>query len=332
MIDVAIIGAGPVGLFTVFKCGMVGLKTRVFDALPFVGGQCSALYPTKPIYDIPGYYSITGASLIESLFKQASRFDPMLNLNEKVIKLTKSDNSFIIQTDKGATFFAKSIIVAAGCGAFGPNKPPLEGLFEFEGTSVFYSISDPDFFKDKNVVIAGGGDSAVDWAIELSKLTKTLTLIHRRDKFKAAEYSLLKLKDLIHDGKIQLLFPYQLKNIYGENGFIEKLDLISLTGEILTLTPDILLPFFGIKSDIKPIQDSGLTIDKYHVVVDHSTCATNIDGIFAVGDIATYNKKKKLILCGFSEAAHAAYAVKEYLYPGQIFHFEHSTNMHFSTA
>jgi thioredoxin reductase (NADPH) len=327
MKDVVIIGAGPVGLFSVFKCGMLGLKSFVFDALPFVGGQCVALYPTKPIYDIPAYPTIQAKELADNLFKQASIFNPTYKLGEKVIKITKTDNSFIVHGDKGTEVFSKTVLIAAGTGAFGPNRPPFENISDFEGTSIFYMVSDLEFFSNKNIVIAGGGDSAVDWAIELSKIASSITLVHRRDKFKAAPYSLLKLKDLIDQKKINLMFPFQLHKISGINGLIENLEVISMDGKIERLHPDVLLPFFGLSTDIGPIKDLGLELEKSHIVVDQSTCSTNIPGVFAIGDIATYPKKKKLILCGFSEAALACYAIQEYIHPNQVFHFEHSTSM-----
>jgi thioredoxin reductase (NADPH) len=323
--DVAIIGAGPAGLFAIFEAGMLKMKAHVIDALEFAGGQCRALYPEKPIYDIPGYPMIEAGALIDQLEKQASPFNPTFSLGQKVEKLKEIDNGFLLTTSKGDTIEANSIIIAAGCGAFGPNRPPLAGIEQYEGKSVFYMIKSKEDFKDKNVVIAGGGDSAVDWALSLAGIAKHVYVVHRRDKFKCAPESLDRLKALCDSKSIELVVPYQLDSLIGENGQIKQVIVSNLDGEKRSIDADVLLPFFGLAMELGPIAEWGLNIHKYHIDVNPATMETSVKGIFAIGDVATYPGKLKLILNGFAEGAMAAYAIYPRVHPDQALHFEYST-------
>jgi thioredoxin reductase (NADPH) len=324
--DIVVIGAGPVGLFTVFQAGMLKMKCHVIDALEVIGGQCTALYPEKPIYDIPAYPEISGSKLIKELEKQASPFDPVFHLNQQVVKLDKqSDNSFLVQTSKNISIRAKAVIIAAGCGAFGPNRPPLDGIENYEGSSVFYAVVNPQQFKDKNVVIAGGGDSAVDWTIILAEIAKSVSIVHRRDRFRCAPENSDKLYSLHKQGRIKIETPYQLHSLDGHDKYLNGVMVSDLDGNIKTIKADILLPFFGLSMDIGPILDWGLNLDKKHISVNSSDMETNIKGIYAVGDIASYNGKLKLILTGFSEVAMACHAAYNIVYPETPLHFEYST-------
>jgi len=324
--DVAIIGAGPVGLFAIFECGMLDMKCHVIDALEVIGGQCSALYPEKPIYDIPAYPKISAQDLVIQLEAQAAPFHPTYHLNQTVNKLEKKDDFWILTLSSEKKIKAKAIMIAAGGGAFGPNKPPLEDIETYEGHSVFYCIKNREQFKDKKIVIAGGGDSAVDWAISLVELAEKVSIIHRRDKFRAAPDSVKKLHDLADDGKIDLIIPYQLAGLEGVNQCLEKVIVKTLQGEEKAINADILLPFYGLSMHLGPIADWGLEIDKNHITVSMHNCETNQKGIYAIGDIATYEGKLKLILTGFSEAAMAAHSAYKIVYPNKALHFEYSTS------
>lgn len=324
--DLAIIGAGPVGLFAVFEAGMLKMRAHVIDTLEAVGGQCAALYPEKPIYDIPGYPSIMAAELVEKLKEQAAPFKPTYHLGQRVEKLDKTAEGFTLTTSAGTTIKCKAVIIAAGCGAFGPNRPPLDGLEQYEGKSVFYLVSRREDFRGKKVVIAGGGDSAVDWAISLSELTEKLYVIHRRDKFRCAPESAAKLKSLAAKGKIELVIPYQLSGLEGTGGKLSKVIVSTMEGETRALDADVLLPFFGLAMELGPIARWGLNLDHNHIAVDAATCESSTKGIFAVGDIAHYQGKLKLILCGFSEAAMACHAAYALVHPNEALHFEYSTS------
>lgn len=323
--DVVIVGAGPVGLFTVFQCGMLGLKAHVIDTLEAIGGQCSSLYPEKPIYDIPAYPSISGQGLIDQLEAQAAPFNPTYHLKQQVVSLKKSSSGWEVTTDANTTIHTKGIIIAAGSGAFGPNRPPLEGLGEYEGKSIFYAVRHMQKFAGKKIVIAGGGDSAVDWALALEAIASSITIVHRRPKFRAAPDSIRKLNELVASGKIILETPYQLESIEGENGQLQTIGIKSLDGDEKKIPADILLPFFGLRMELGPIAEWGLDMDKGHIVVTPSTMETNSPGIYAVGDIAQYAGKLKLILTGFSEAALAAHSLRDKLHPDKPLHFEYST-------
>jgi thioredoxin reductase (NADPH) len=323
--DIVIIGAGPAGLFTIFEAGMLKMQCHVIDALDMTGGQCAALYPEKPIYDIPGYPSILALELVEKLAEQAAPFKPTYHLGQRVEKVQKTDAGFTVGTSKGTTIHCKAIIIAAGCGAFGPNRPPLEGIEAYEAKSVFYMVAKREDFRGKKVVIAGGGDSAVDWAISLSELTEKLYVVHRRDKFRCAPESASKLKALADAGKIEMVVPYQLAGLEGANGKLTGVVVATLEGEKRTLPADVLLPFFGLSMELGPIAEWGLNIDKNHITVNPATCATSTPGIFAIGDIVHYEGKLKLILNGFAEAAMACHAARKLLHPDEVLHFEYST-------
>ncbi len=323
--DVAIIGAGPVGLFAVFECGMLDMKCHVIDALEIIGGQCSALYPEKPIYDIPAHPKISGQELIENLEAQIKPFDPTYHLNQTVDGLQKEGDFWHLTLSKGTLIKAKVVIIAAGGGAFGPNKPPLQDLESYEGTSVFYCVKKREDFRDKKIVIAGGGDSAVDWAISLAEVASKVSVIHRRDKFRAAPESVKQLHDLADQGKIDLVIPYQLGHLKGSNGQLSHVVVKTTQGEEKSIEADVLLPFYGLSMNLGPIADWQLEIEKNHIQVTPHNCATNHKGIYAIGDIATYQGKLKLILSGFSEAAFAAYDAYKIIYPDKALHFEYST-------
>lgn len=324
--DVAIIGAGPVGLFAVFECGMLKLRTHVLDALDFVGGQCTALYPEKPIYDIPGHPAIEAADLIGKLTAQALPFNPTFHLGQQVTALKPAGSRWELTTSAGTTVNAGAVIIAAGCGAFGPNRPPLEGLAQYEGKSVFYLVKSKQAFAGKRVVIAGGGDSAVDWAIALTGIASHISLVHRRPKFRAAPESVDRLDALVKEGKIELVTPYQLAGLEGANGQLSGVVLEDLDGAKKTVPADVLLPFFGLSMELGPIADWGLNLEKSHIATQPTTAATSVPGIFAIGDIATYENKLKLILCGFSEAAFAAHSAHKVVKPDEVLHFEYSTS------
>ncbi|HET8727210.1 MAG TPA: NAD(P)/FAD-dependent oxidoreductase [Alphaproteobacteria bacterium] len=324
--DVAIIGAGPVGLFAVFECGMLRMKAHVIDALDVPGGQCAALYPEKPIYDIPGYPEIDAAALIERLTEQARPFDPVYHLGQRVETLTPvEDGRWLLETSAGTKIDARAIIIAAGVGAFGPNRPPLPGIEAFEGRSVFYLVARKEDFRGKRVVIAGGGDSALDWSIVLADIADRVIVIHRRPKFRGAPDSVAKLHALADAGRIEIVTPYQLARLEGMDGKLDAVIVADLDGNEKRLEADILLPFFGLSMNLGPIAQWGLNLERNHIAIDHATGATNVPGIFAVGDIATYPHKLKLILTGFAEAASAAHAIHPLVFPGEVLHFEYST-------
>ncbi len=325
--DVAIIGAGPVGLFAVFECGMLRMKTVVLDALGEIGGQCSALYPEKPIFDIPAHPEIAGADLIAALHKQCAPFNPMMMLGRRVEGLRQEGETLVLTTSEGDVITCRAVILAAGAGAFGPNRPPLERLAEFEASgAVRYLVSKREEFRGKRVVIAGGGDSAVDWALSLKQVAAHVTVVHRRDKFRCAPESAAQLKQAADRGEIELAIPYQLHGLEGEGGVLTGVSLATLKGEVKTVPADHLLAFFGLSMELGPIAEWGLGLDRSHITVEAATCATNIPGVYAIGDVATYPGKLKLILQGFSEAAMAAHAIHPRIFPGEALHFEYSTS------
>lgn len=325
MKDVAIIGAGPVGLFTVFQCGMLGLSTCVIDALPEIGGQCSALYPEKPIYDIPGFPSIAGGDLISNLEKQAAPFQPQYILGQTVTALREIEQGWELQGSGGVRVQARTVVIAAGGGAFGPNKPPIVGLKAYEGTSVFYMVRRREDFRDKRVVIAGGGDSAVDWALSLSEIAASVMVVHRRDNFRAAPDNVARLRSLAAEGRIDMIVPYQLHSLKGAGGQIESVIVADLDGIQKKLPSDALLAFFGLASDVGPLASWGIEIKHHHIQIDPTTAQTNLPGVYAVGDIVTYSDKLKLILTGFAECAQAAHSIYKRLNPEKELHMEYST-------
>lgn len=327
--DVVIIGAGPVGLFAVFECGMMKMNTHVVDALPFIGGQCVALYPEKPIYDIPAWPSISGGELIAQLEKQAAPFKPHYHLGEQVVgveRVGSRESGWLVTTSKGTKIECKAILIAAGCGAFGPNRPPLEGLDEYEATgAVAYMVGSKEAYRGKRVVIAGGGDSALDWVLSLADVAEHIYVIHRRPKFRAAPDSVDKLHALAESGKVELVIPFQLSGLKGTDGKLEAVLVKDFDNNEKALPADCLLPFYGLAMELGPIADWGLNVHMKHIEVDPATLQTNQEGIYAIGDIATYKNKRKLIACGFSEAAMAAHAIYPLVHPDEEYHFEYST-------
>lgn len=330
--DVAIIGAGPVGLFAIFECGMLKMDCHVIDALDAIGGQCTALYPEKPIYDIPGHPAIDAQDLIRQLELQADPFRPTYHLGQQVVTLRKKDDDFyLLETSNGDIIEARAVIVAAGVGAFGPNRPPLANIGAYEGrgpgVGIHYMVQRRDDFADKRVVIAGGGDSAVDWALSLSEIAREVMVVHRRPKFRAAPDNVAKMDALAKDGKIDLVVPYQLHGLDGDdNGDLAAVIVKDLDGNERRLETDAMLPFYGLSQNLGPIAEWGLNLSRNHIEVDQATMASSEPGIFAIGDIATYASKLKLILCGFSEAAMAAHAIHGRVHPDEALHFEYSTS------
>jgi thioredoxin reductase (NADPH) len=323
--DVAIIGAGPVGLFAVFECGMLDMGCHVFDALPAPGGQCAALYPEKPIYDIPGYPRIDAAELVERLAEQAAPFAPRFHLGSAVSGLEQSAQGFVVENMAGERIAACAVVIAAGAGAFGPNRPPLSGIAEYEERSVFYLVRRREDFRGRRVVIAGGGDSAVDWALSLKQIAARVTVVHRRPKFRAAPESAAQLEAAAARGEVEMAIPYQLHGLEGADGKLSAVVLATMKGETKRVEADHLLAFFGLSMELGPIAQWGLGLDRHHIRVNPATSETTRPGIYAVGDIATYPGKLKLILQGFSEAAMAAHAIYPRFFPGQALHFEYST-------
>ena len=324
--DVAIIGAGPVGLFAVFECGMLRMKSVVIDALEAAGGQCTALYPEKPIYDIPAHPAIAAADLIGQLQKQIEPFAPQMLFGRRVETLARDGAALVLGTSAGDSIRCKAVIIAAGAGAFGPNRPPLDGLAGYEASgAVRYLVARREDFRGKRVVIAGGGDSAVDWALSLKDIAAKVTVVHRRPKFRAAPETAAQLDAAAARGEVEMAIPYQLHGLKGDGARLEAVVVATLKGEEREIPADHLLPFYGLSMELGPIAEWGLGLERSHVTVEAATCATNIDGVFAIGDIATYPGKLKLILQGFSEAAMAAHAIHPRVFPGEALHFEYST-------
>ena len=326
--DVAVIGAGPTGLFAVFECGMLRMKCVVIDTLEAIGGQCAALYPEKPIFDIPAHPAIAGAELIARLEEQAQPFAPIYLMGRRVDALADDgEGGFVLSTSQGEQVRAKAVIIAAGAGAFGPNRPPLAGLEAFEATgAVRYMVSRREELRGKRVVIAGGGDSAVDWALSLKDIAARVTVVHRRPKFRAAPETTAQMEAAAERGEIDLAIPYQLHGLEGTDGTLDHVVLATLKGEERRVPADHLLAFFGLSMELGPIAEWGLGLDRSHIAVDQATLATSRPGIHAIGDIATYPGKLKLILQGFSEAAMAAHAIHPRIFPGEALHFEYSTS------
>lgn len=326
--DVAVIGAGPTGLFAVFECGMLRMKCVVIDTLEAIGGQCAALYPEKPIYDIPAHPAIAGAELIARLEEQAQPFAPIYLMGRRVDALADDgEGGFVLRTSQGEQVRAKAVIIAAGAGAFGPNRPPLNDLEAYEATgAVRYMVSRREELRGKRVVIAGGGDSAVDWALSLKDIAARVTVVHRRPKFRAAPETAAQMEAAAKKGEIDLAIPYQLHGLQGTDGKLDHVVLATLKGEERSIPADHLLAFFGLSMELGPIAEWGLGLERSHIAVDPATLSTNRPGIHAIGDIATYPGKLKLILQGFSEAAMAAHAIHPRIFPGEALHFEYSTS------
>ncbi len=324
--DVAIIGAGPVGLFAAFECGMLKLRSTLIDALAEVGGQCTALYPEKPIYDIPAHPAIPAGHLIENLERQIAPFDVPRLLGRRVDALRGQAGAFTLHTDAGDEVHCKAVVLAAGAGAFGPNRPPLAGLDAYEATgAVRYACRKREEFRGKHVVIAGGGDSAVDWALSLKDVAAKVYVVHRRPKFRAAPETAAQLDAAAARGEVEMVIPYQLHALHGAGGTLEAVEVATMAGETRRLPATHLLPFFGLSMDLGPIAAWGLDQHGSHIHVTAATCETSTPGVFAIGDVATYPGKLKLILQGFSEGAMAAHAIHPIVHPDTALHFEYST-------
>jgi len=321
--DAVVIGAGPVGLFAVHQLGIIGLKAEIIDNLDKVGGQCIELYPDKPIYDIPAIPECTGESLTKSLLEQIKPFKAKIHLNERVESISKEKNDWKIETSKKKIFISPNIIIAGGVGSFEPRKFPIKGIEKFENNSILYSIKNKNDFKNKKVCIFGGGDSALDWAIELSKFAD-VTLVHRRNEFRGAEHSAEIARKLEKEGKIKIKTPFQINSAEGE----QKLKAITVkdeNGKIEKIDTDYVLGFFGLIMKLGPIAEWGLNLDKKAIPVNTENFQTNKEGIFAIGDICTYPGKLKLILSGFHEGALAARACFKFARPNEKYRFEFTT-------
>jgi thioredoxin reductase (NADPH) len=327
--DVVIVGAGPAGLFAVFELGLLDIRSHLIDILPRAGGQCSELYPEKPIYDIPGLPFVTGQGLTDDLLKQIDPFHPTFHFNEMVETLQSvgADDKpqFIVTTDAGKKFQSKVVIVAAGGGSFQPKKPPIPGIEAYENKSVFYAVRRMDDFRDKDVIIVGGGDSALDWSLNLQPIAKSLTLVHRRDEFRAAPHSVKAMLELVEQGNISFKLG-QITQLSGENGELSSATLKGNDGVETRLPCGRLMPFFGLTMKLGPVANWGLNLHQNLVPVDTEKFETNHPGIFAVGDINTYPGKLKLILCGFHEAALAAQRAHHYVYPDKKLLFQYTTS------
>ena len=323
--DICIIGAGPVGLFTVFEAGLLKMRCHLVDALPQVGGQLSEIYPRKPIYDIPGYPTIQAQELVDNLMEQIKPFEPGFSLGERVEGLEKKDDgSYTVTTSDGTRIHCQVIAIAGGLGCFEPRKPEIENLELFEGKGVSYMVKDPELYRGKNIVLAGGGDSALDWTIFLADVAKKVTLVHRGDTFRGAPDSAEKVFKLAEAGSINLILSSHLTKING-NGHLKEITLLNKAKEETIMETDYLIPLFGLSPKLGPIGEWGLNIDKSAIAVNTEDYSTNIERIYAIGDINTYTNKLKLILCGFHEAALMCHSAFKYVYPDQKLSFKYTT-------
>ena len=323
--DICIIGAGPVGLFAVFEAGLLKMRCHLIDALPQVGGQLSEIYPHKPIYDIPGFPAVNAQELVDNLMEQISPFNPSFTLGERVEALTRrADGSYHIIGNEGTVIHAQVVVIAGGLGSFEPRKPEIPGLTDFEGRGVSYMVKNPETYRDKRVVVAGGGDSALDWTIFLSDVAAAVTLVHRSDSFRGAPDSAEKVFSLAARGKINLLLQRNLSTVRG-NGTLSHVGILDKDKKETLLEADALIPLFGLSPKLGPIADWGLTIDKSAIAVDTTDYSTGVERIYAIGDINTYPGKLKLILCGFHEAALMAQSAFRYVYPAEKLSFKYTT-------
>ena len=323
--DAVIIGAGPVGLFQVFELGLLEIKVHVIDSLPEVGGQCIELYPDKPIYDIPAIPVCTGRELTNNLLKQIEPFGAQFHLGQEVTKLEpQADGRFLIGTSQDNHFLSRSVFIAGGVGAFQPRTINLEGIDAFVGKQVFYHVKDPEQFANKQIVICGGGDAALDWAIHFSEIAASVTLIHRRDDFKAAPKSIARMRELCANKQMQLLIG-QVTGFAAKEDRLTEIVFTNIDGESAHIPLDDLLVFYGLSPKLGPIAEWGLNIDRKQICVDTGKFQTSTPGIYAVGDINVYPGKKKLILSGFHEAALAAFAAAEYLNPEKQIQLQYTT-------
>ncbi|MBE7629373.1 NAD(P)/FAD-dependent oxidoreductase [Tenacibaculum piscium] len=324
--DILIIGAGPTGLFTVFEAGLLKLRCHLIDALPQQGGQCSEIYPKKPIYDIPAYPEILAGDLTDKLMEQIKQFEPGFTLGERAETIEKQeDGSFIVTTNKGTQHQAPVVAIAGGLGSFEPRKPPIPNIANFEDNGVEYMIKEPELYRNKDVVIAGGGDSALDWSIFLTDIAKSVTLVHRRNEFRGALDSVDKVQELKDAGKINLITPAEIKGIIGQN-HIEGVVIAEKDKEEYTLNCDHFIPLFGLSPKLGPIGNWGLEIEKNAIKVNNSLdYQTNIPGIYAIGDVNTYPGKLKLILCGFHEATLMCQSAFKIIYPDKKYVMKYTT-------
>jgi thioredoxin reductase (NADPH) len=324
--DVLIIGAGPVGLFAVFELGLLDIKTHLVDILDKVGGQCAELYPEKPIYDIPGIPIVTGNGLTEALMEQIKPFHPTFHLGEMVLKVQKlADGQIHVTTDRDKVFEVKCLVIAAGGGSFQPKRPPINGIEPYENKSVHYAVRKMDSFRDKRLVIVGGGDSALDWTLNLQPLAKRLTLIHRRDDFRGAPDSVNKMRALVASGDMDLKIG-QVTGLEGADGQLAAASVKGNDGTTARIECDAMLPFFGLTMKLGPVAEWGLKMEDELIPVDTAAFETNIPGIFAIGDINTYPGKLKLILSGFHEGALMAQKAYHYIYPDKRLVFQYTTS------
>ncbi len=325
--DILIIGAGPTGLFAVFEAGLLKLKCHLIDALPQAGGQCSEIYPKKPIYDIPGFPEVLAGDLVNNLMDQIKPFEPGFTLGERAQTIEKlEDGTFIVTTNKGTKHHAPVVAIAGGLGSFEPRKPLLQNLKKYEDNGVSYIIKDPEVYRDKKVVIAGGGDSALDWSIFLADVAAEVTLVHRRNEFRGALDSVEKVQQLKNEGKINLITPAEIVALKGD----DKLEAVSIRkttnpDEDVTLEVDNFVPLFGLSPKLGPIADWGLEIEKNAIKVNTFDYQTNVPGIYAIGDVNTYPGKLKLILCGFHEATLMCQSAYQRIYPDKKYVMKYTT-------
>lgn len=325
--DVLIIGAGPTGLFAVFEAGLLQLKSHLIDALPQVGGQCSEIYPKKPIYDIPGFPEVLAGDLVHNLMEQIKPFQPGFTLGERAETIEKlEDGSFIVTTNKGTAHHTPIVVIAGGLGSFEPRKPPLNNIEKYEDKGIAYFIKDPELYRDKKVVIAGGGDSALDWSIFLADVASEVTLVHRRNEFRGALDSVEKVQQLKNQGKINLITPAEIEELKGG----KKLEAVTIRKSVdslenFDLEVDYFIPLFGLSPKLGPIADWGLDIEKNAIKVNTFDYQTNIPGIYAIGDVNTYPGKLKLILCGFHEATLMCQSAYQRIYPDKKYVMKYTT-------
>ncbi|MDE0742486.1 MAG: NAD(P)/FAD-dependent oxidoreductase [Woeseiaceae bacterium] len=324
--DVVIIGAGPCGLFQVFELGLLGLKCEVIDSIRNPGGQCAELYPDKPIYDIPAIQICTGQELTDALLQQIEPFEYGMTLNDEVVIIERqSANNFFLETSSGKKFQSKAIVIAGGVGSFQPRQLRVNNVEQFLDTSLHYRVQDSSVFRDKRLVVLGGGDSALDWVLDLVKITREMTLIHRRDEFRAVSASVSKVRKLHAKGKINLIESAKVSELIGKGGQLNFIKVVTKDGLESKIEIDNMLIFFGLAPKLGPIADWGLDINRKTINVDTEKFQTSETGIFAVGDINFYPGKKKLILSGFHEAALAAFAIKQQLEPNKKVHLQYTT-------
>lgn len=325
--DIAVIGAGPVGLFAIFEAGLLKMRCHLIDYLPQVGGQLSEIYPKKPIYDIPGFPSVGAQELVDNLMEQGKPFHPTFTLGERIEEVERRGHAdFLLTTNLGTQIEAKAIVIAGGLGCFEPRKPAVAGLEKFEnGKGVNYMILDPEKFRGQRVVLAGGGDSALDWTIFLADIVSELTLVHRSESFRGAPDSVSKVMELAEKKKINLVLNTNLTAVSG-NGMLQQVSMEnSKTKEVTVIDADHLIPLFGLSPKLGPIEKWGLNIDKNAIIVNTEDYSTGVDGIWAIGDINTYTNKLKLILCGFHEAALMSHSVYKYINPGVKYTMKYTT-------